>query len=1095
VYGVHEFTSMNFIHSASFNPIAGLHCKLLFVIICMFVILQYQSSSYHGGRRSVSPLKFIFSACRTKCSKFLGCISLWFVLLNFLLITIVNPGLLNPGPNSLSVFYQNVQGLIPFSALSDTHPSLNINKILELQSYLNMNQPDIVVLNETWLKKSILDNEILPSNQYKVFRADRSHKTHPPDPLDRKKFRKNGGGVLIGIRNDLDVVSKEIKLGCAAEMLAVQITLSNGMKYVISTCYRVGTLGMSNHDSVIQAIRPIIAKKKPPKYFIIGDFNLSKVSWFTMSSSSLVEQAFVDSFNQLGLKQVISNPTHLKGNLLDILLTNFDSAINNLAVKDQDSVCKSDHFPVTFDIKCNVKRKKSSKRQVYNFKRADWDNLNADLMRVNWNMLFRNNDVDQCWNVTKYALFGLVNKHIPKVTIKSDFQPPWFDADCYVACREKERLRAKFKTSKSDVDGVQFSNARRNYKKLVSEKMSNNLTDDSDTAMITKKFWSYVKSSSNCHRIPECVEFQGVIRNDPKDQSELFNNFFFAQFSEESSYDISIDFSDDSRFNIDFHPDRIHNLLRNINSNKAQGPDGIHGKILKKCARSLAHPLACIFKMSYNSGYIPKEWKMANVVPIFKKGVKTNVENYRPISLTCLVMKIFERVIKEELLIHTSQYLDERQHGFLANKSCTTNMVGFCNSLAISLNSNERTDIVYFDFAKAFDSVSHDLILEKLKSRYHVDGTLLKFICNYLKNREQCVVLGNQYSSSKPVYSGVPQGSILGPLLFVLFINDLPESISPGTCLAMYADDTKIWRTIESENDHLVLQKDIDYLDNWAYENKMNFHPNKCKVLSVCNSPPPLLDVLPFVEFYYSLGSVCLDYVNIEKDLGVDITPKLNWTEQCNRLCSKASQKLGLLRRNCFFVRDKAKARSLYIALVRSLFESCCIIWRPTNQTLSDKIESIQKRAIKWILSEEAISYSSWEVYVRKCKEVNLLPMTSRFDLNDLLFLHKVIYGLKPVSLPSYLTFFEGQSRLRSSHLDSLSLVSSLQPRTNLYSTRTSSHLAKTFFYRTHIKWNDLPLCLREINCPDKFKVELNVHLWLNVLSDPDIDVSVDSSA
>ena len=167
------------------------------------------------------------------------------------------------------------------------------------------------------------------------------------------------------------------------------------------------------------------------------------------------------------------------------------------------------------------------------------------------------------------------------------------------------------------------------------------------------------------------------------------------------------------------------------------------------------------------------------------------------------------------------------------------------------------------------------------------------------------------------------------------------------------------------------------------------------------------------------------------------MTPKLNWAEQCNRLCSKASQKLGLVRRNCYFVNDTAKARSLYIALVRSLFESCCIIWRPTNQTLSDKIERIQKRAIKWILSEEAISYSSWEVYIRKCKEVNLLPMTLRFDLNDILFLHKVIYGLKPVSLPPYLSFFVGQSRLRSSHLDSLSLVSSLQPRTNLSSTRT----------------------------------------------------------
>jgi len=152
-FGFHEFNNVNFVHSASVInpiPIARLHCKLLFVIICLFVMLQYQSSSYCGKGRSVSPLKFIFSRCKKKCSKFICCISLWFALLNFLLITVVNPGLLNPGPNKLSVLYQNVQGLIPFSALSDTHPSLNMNKILELQSYLNINQPDIVVLNETW---------------------------------------------------------------------------------------------------------------------------------------------------------------------------------------------------------------------------------------------------------------------------------------------------------------------------------------------------------------------------------------------------------------------------------------------------------------------------------------------------------------------------------------------------------------------------------------------------------------------------------------------------------------------------------------------------------------------------------------------------------------------------------------------------------------------------------------------------------------------------------------------------------------------------------------------------------------------------------
>ena len=169
----------------------------------------------------------------------------------------------------------------------------------------------------------------------------------------------------------------------------------------------------------------------------------------------------------------------------------------------------------------------------------------------------------------------------------------------------------------------------------------------------------------------------------------------------------------------------------------AQGPDGIHGKILKNCSSSLAYPLSLIFKLSYNTGCIPREWRVGNVVPVFKKGNKNCVNNYRPISLTSLVMKTFERLIKNKILSIASPYLDSRQHVFLANKSCTTNMVDFCDNLAISLNDKLRTDVIYLDFSKAFDSINHDILLSKLKNNFNIDGRLLKFISSYLKDRTQ----------------------------------------------------------------------------------------------------------------------------------------------------------------------------------------------------------------------------------------------------------------------------------------------------------------------------------------------------------------------
>ena len=441
-------------------------------------------------------------------------------------------------------------------------------------------------------------------------------------------------------------------------------------------------------------------------------------------------------------------------------------------------------------------------------------------------------------------------------------------------------------------------------------------------------------------------------------------------------------------------------------------------------------------------------------------------------------MKTFERILKDELLARTSHLLDNHQHGFLSKKSCTTNMVHFSDSLVLSLNqcATMSMDVVYFDFSKAFDSVNHDLILEKLKHKYNIDGRLLKFLKNYLVGREQCVIVDNVKSSVKPVLSGVPQGSILGPILFVLFINDLPEGLSHGTNLALYADDTKIWRPITSYLDHEILQKDIDYLNSWAISNKMQFHPQKCKVLSICSRPSPL-GMLPGIEYHYSLGDSLLDYADNEKDLGVEININFNFNSQCLKVLSKAKQQFGLTKRTCSFVTDYNRRRVLYLALVRSQFEHCSQVWRPTCKSVIEKFESFPKRCIKWIVSEEHMRYYSYSKYLIKCRQVNLLPISKRFDINDLVLFHKVVYNRIPLVFPEYLSLYDGNTRLRSSHLDKLCFISTLTPR------GSSTHLLdKSFFYRTHSLWNSIPLEIREIDDPTQFKNDITKYFWKQIL-------------
>ena len=902
----------SYLHTYPFSGLPGV--AMIQIRLGFFVLLSYilnklvrgQSPlNYKSKDRPLTPASIIFSNYRsTRLQQAMASILIFIVLLTFLMIAIVNTSLLNPGPKNLKVYYQNVQGLIPFSGLGNTQPSLNRTKIYELNYHIQVNKPDVMLLNETWLKKSIRDHEVIEDTTYKIFRTDRSVLSHPGDTGNPRKFKQNGGGVLIAVRSDLNAISKRISLRRGAEITAIEISL-DGSKFIFCTCYRVGTLGTDNHTSISNSIRSFYKSKRPKKVFIVGDFNLSSVSWpMDDPPGNSIEKLFTDMFSELGLTQCVNGPTHYKGRTLDLLLTSHSQLIDNLRILDHNAIVKSDHFPITFEIKTKIKHLKGTKRKCYNFKRANWEALNRDLCDVNWNALLNSAEPDLAWSRFKTELSRNVNKHIPTISVKNEYRPPWFDTELHQACKLKERAHEKFKRTNSMLDEINFKNARKEFKSLADTKLRDNMYNTDDPTLLTKKFWSHYKFSSKSQRIPERMFRNDCYRSNALDKANLFNRFFCDQFSESSNYNIDIDYSNDDNFNISLCHRKIRKLLSNINANKANGPDAIHGKILKFCAVSLAYPLSLMFNLSYNTGNVPMEWKLANVVPIHKKGSKENVENYRPISLTSLVMKTFERIVKDKILEHTGHLLDERQHGFVSKRSCTTNMINFCDSLAVSLNDCVHTDVVYFDFSKAFDSVNHDLLLFKLKHIFNIDGRLLKFISNYLSGREQQVVIGDSTSSRKPVLSGVPQGSILGPILFVLFINDLPAGLSPGTNLALYADDTKIWRRMVSEEDYLALQQDINYMYNWSIDNKMKFHPQKCKVVSVAHRQPPLLGTLPFIQYIYFLGQSPLDYAEKEKDLGVDINSKLNFNDQCERLFSKASQQFGLTKRTCHFVKD-----------------------------------------------------------------------------------------------------------------------------------------------------------------------------------------------
>ena len=611
--------------------------------------------------------------------------------------------------------------------------------------------------------------------------------------------------------------------------------------------------------------------------------------------------------------------------------------------------------------------------------------------------------------------------------------------------------------------------------------MRANFDDELNPNVITKKFWSSFKSTSKSSRIPEKMHLGNTVRNNSEEIANLFNKHFYNQFSDSSTYEIDIDFSNDlfSDFSID---DRIIcNALRELNPNKSKGPDNIGGLLLKNCAQSISYPLSILFNISFRTGSLPIEWKMANIVPVYKKGDKNFIENYRPISLTCIVSKIFEKCIRDELLSHCKELIHDTQHGFIPNKSCVTQLLPFSHDISLGLNSGESIDVVYFDFAKAFDSVNHGIILHKLKYQFGIDGHMLKFIKEYLKGRKQRVLVNRKLSTILDVKSGVPQGYILGPLLFVLFINDIHTKISENTQIMLYADDTKIWRHILAPIDHEILQRDIDSLNAWATLNKMKFHPEKCKILSINNFKYNILQELPFYLYAYELDNTVLDYVNEEKDLGLLMKSKFTYKAHQEYIIKKATVQFNLLRRTCHYVHNTKKRRTLYLTLVRSIFNHCSHIWKPIDSAVLP-FEALQKRCIKWIFKESYMPYNDRE-YISKLQELEILPIDYYFLKIDLQLFYNIIHELVPIKLPE--DIIECNPRTRSRH--NTQYLFQLHERLS----NKKRTLSNSFFVRTMSQWNRLPFEVRKISEFNNFKAALDDY-FMKILSN-DIEIFSES--
>ena len=407
-------------------------------------------------------------------------------------------------------------------------------------------------------------------------------------------------------------------------------------------------------------------------------------------------------------------------------------------------------------------------------------------------------------------------------------------------------------------------------------------------------------------------------------KAEVFNDYFSSVFTVDDGSDTSmlrksLPFHPSIIHTIEFNVEEIYNELRSLNCNKACGPDLLPSRLLKLGAEFIAPSLTHLFQLSFSSGKLPLDWISANVVPIHKKGDKHLTNNYRPISLTSIVVKIMERIIHHQL-VHALEHhnlVSDCQFGFRSKRSTVSLLLQAVHDWAGSLDRRNSTHCLFLDLTKAFDSVSHSRLLLKLEA-LGITGDLLIWLRGFLTPRCQRVVINGQFSSWLPVTSGVPQGSVLGPLLFLLYVNDISSVVSNST-VKLFADDVTIYKEIVCPADIDLLQLDLSNIVQWVKTWLLRLNPDKCEsiVLSNKRSPP--------VPHYY-LDTKLISCKPVVRYLGVFVDCHLNWNDHCRYVAAKATRSLNFLR-HCLFNCSSMVKSAAYKCIVQPIMEYACPVW------------------------------------------------------------------------------------------------------------------------------------------------------------------------
>ena len=874
-------------------------------------------------------------------------------------------------------------------------------KLSELNKILAGNDYHTITVSETWLSNNNKSKHFRLDGFQLPFRRDREHHA-----------KQRGGGVAVYVSNSVGAIRLPDLESPDFDNIVLKLTIHKKTILLVA-----GYIPPNQSKEVLEAIDDHFENVLMPikdEYDMIvigGDLNAKHEDWLQGGGSNPHGECFFDLFSRHGVTQLVEEPTHVGTHgesLVDIVATDSPGSFYSTNVT-KEVFHTSDHKFVTAVAYMKVPMPKKWTRKIrnfYNLSIEELKNLNDELENAAWDELVFTpdncKDVDKLTEAWINLYLEIVNKHIPEITktIYPD-KPPWWNEDVETMS-DKKRLLSR-KADRARLSGNQLriiaaeeaetgiQSALENKKVKLEAQFKNRMTSKlAGRDLCSKQFWGATNGllgKKKKSSIPAIRKGGGYVTN-PIEKSNLFNNSFVSNAyinDQNHVFPNKPPFPDDPLTNVETSEWEVLNILNSLDPNKATGPDDIGNGLLRITAFGIHKSVCRLFNLSFSLGKFPSNWKLANVVPIYKKGDTHDTSNYRPVSLLCGLSKVAEQVVAKRLRAHLERYniLNPMQSGFRPGHSTQTQLAALLHDITAAIDSGKKVRACFLDISKAFDRVSHKGLLIILES-IGVSSTILSWLKSYLTGRKQRVVIDGRYSTWQRVMAGVPQGSVLGPLLFIIFINDLITKIDCK--IHVYADDVMLFEIgDETEDVNKSLEKNLAVAETWGRDWLVEFNQSKTVAITFGDES----DSRP-LSFRNALVSDSVEH----KHLGVVLQSNLKWTKHIEMVAEKAEGSLRYLTIARQFA-SQAVLSNIYLTLIRPQMEYCCSVWSSISVSDSLRLQKIQNRAARLVTG--APRYASID---RMHADLGWDYVGARRKYFRLTFFHQVLTG----KLPSYLT-------------------------------------------------------------------------------------------